>query len=106
LPCCQAAAFASAWLVPGLADWISRAASSGLKYSAPGLTEHRPRDAALARAVGPGKHVDAGDVRAISPRLRAAATAARPSCLGDAANAAFIPARAFGVCIRASSASN
>ena len=42
LPCCQAAAFASSWLVPGLADWISRAASSGLKYSAPACRNIAP----------------------------------------------------------------
>lgn len=40
------------------------------------------------------------------PRLRVNASAALPSCFGDASNAACIPARAAAVCIRASSASN
>jgi len=33
-------------------------------------------------------------------------TAAFPSCFGEAPNAAFIPVRAFAVCIRASKESN
>ena len=40
------------------------------------------------------------------PRLRAAATAALPSCSGDALNAARAPPRALAVCILLSNASN
>jgi hypothetical protein len=39
-------------------------------------------------------------------RLRAAATAAFPNGFPDAANAAFMPQRTLGVCIRAKTASN